>query len=170
LSIYLLGMFLLITPLFSFSQTHDYKIRKCFGYQRDSCAISKNIFYKVNEESRSALFVKGQSSRTPFTIYNGRDYRVSLCWDAVLGSQIQFKLVDAANDAVLYDNSKDGFSDEFEFTVAKTSDIYVEVFVPGTSSFVESEKNDDLVLVQKDKEMGCVGILIEYMITPTKGF
>jgi hypothetical protein len=167
---YLIFFVLYCLPLFTIGQSNDYKVRKCFGYQRDSCTTSKNIFYKINDESRSALFLKGQKSRTPFTIYNGRDYRVSLCWDHILGSQIGFKLIDKDTDQVLYDNSKDTYSSEFEFTVAQTRDIYIEIEVPGESSVVAVEGNQDIIIVQKDAEMGCIGVLIEHMITPTKGF
>ncbi|MFA6401233.1 MAG: hypothetical protein WCX31_06350 [Salinivirgaceae bacterium] len=167
---YLFFFVLYCLPLFTIGQSNDYKVRKCFGYQRDSCATSKNIFYKINEESRSALFLKGQSSRTLFTIYNGRDYRVSLCWDHIIGNQINFKLIDKDTDQVLYDNSKDSYSTEFEFTVAQTRDIYIEISVPGQSTSLEVENNPDIIILQKDTEMGCIGVLIEHMITPTKGF
>ncbi len=167
---YLFLFFIFCLPLFTIGQSNDYKVRKCFGYQKDSCPTSKNIYYKINEESRSALFLKGQISRTPFTIYNGRDYRISICWDHILGSQIKFKLIDKDTNDILYDNSTDSNSSEFEFTVAQTRDIYIEISVPGQSSTLEAEGNEGIIIVEKDIEMGCVGVLIEHMITPTKGF
>lgn len=174
MSIKLLKVILLLIvmcPLVGMSQTNDYSMRRCWGYHKDSCAISKNIYYRVVvDESRSALFVKGQTSRIPITIYNGRDYRVSFCHDEVLGEGIVMRLIDAETDEPLYDNSDDGFASEFEFTVTQTRDLYVEISVPGTSRFAESEGNEDLVLVKKDTEMGCIGILVEHMITPVKGF
>ncbi len=161
---------LLFITTATIAQTNDYKVRKCFGYQRDSCAKSQNIFYKVQEDSRSALFLKGQTSQTPITIYNGRDYRISLCWDPVLGSRIQFKLIDSENQAVLYDNATDDYASEFEFTVTQTRHIVVEITVLGESLLANADGNEDIIIVRKDKEMGCVGVLIEHMITPAKGF
>lgn len=157
-------------PVVLFSQTNDYSVRKCFGYQRDSCPTSKNIYYKINQESRSALFLKGQKSKTVFNIYNGRDYRISLCWDPVLGSQIQFRIIDRETDDVLYDNSTDEFSSEFEFTVTQSREVFIEIGIPGSSALMDAKDDDELIIVRKDKEMGCVGVLIEHMITPTKGF
>ena len=154
----------------SHSQTNDYKVRKCYGYQRDSCSNSENMYYKVHDASRSALFLKGQTSKTVFTIYNGRDYRISICWAPVLGNRILFKIIDSYTESVLYDNANDEFSSDFEFTVAQTTEIYVEVTVPGSSDLANVTSNDELIFVEKDKEMGCVGVLIEHMITPTKGF
>jgi hypothetical protein len=157
-------------PILLSAQTNDYKVRKCFGYQKDSCPVSNNIFYKIHEQSRSALFLKGQTSRTQFTIYNGRDYRISLCWDHVLGNQIQFKILDSESQAVLYDNATDEFSSEFEFTVAQTREIILEITIPGSSALVEAQGNEDIILVRKDTDMGCLGVLVEHMITPSKGF
>lgn len=164
-------LLIVMCPLVGMSQTNDYSMRRCWGYHKDSCAVSKNIYYRVVvDESRSALFVKGQTSRIPITIYNGRDYRVSFCHDEVLGEGITMRLIDAETGDALYDNSEDGFASDFEFTVTQTRDLYVEISVPGTSRFAEAEENEDLVLVKKDTEMGCVGILVEHMITPVKGF
>lgn len=164
-------LLMVISPLAGMSQTHDYSMRRCWGYHKDSCEISKNIYYRVvADESRSALFVKGQTSRIPITIYNGRDYRVSFCHDELLGGEIVMRLIDAETGDVLYDNSEDGFASDFEFTVTQTRDLYVEISVPGTSRFAAAEGDESLVLVKKDTEMGCVGILVEHMITPVKGF
>lgn len=166
----LLIIFIGLLPLISSAQTHDYKFRKCFGYQKDSCIRSGNIYYKVQESSRSALFVKGQTSKIIIRIYNGRDYRLSICWDPILGNQIGFKILDNETSNVLYDNSTDEFATEFEFTVTQTREIVVEINVPGESGFSKNEGNEDIILIRKDTEMGCVGLLVEHMLTPTKGF
>ena len=161
---------LLMLPIFIFGQTNDYSMRKCFGYQRDSCSRSENVYYKMTDESRSALFVKGQTSRVRINIYNGRDYRVSFCHDRVLGEGIIMRIIDAENENTLYDNSEDNFATEFEFTVTQTREVFVEIEVPGNSALADAENNSDLIFVRKDTEMGCVGILVEHMITPPKGF
>ncbi len=157
-------------PLASIGQTNDYSNRKCFGYQKDSCPISKNIYYRVTEDSRSALFAKGQTSRIRLSIYNGRDYRISFCYDPVFGQGVVMRLIDAENGNVLYDNTDDNFATEFEFTVTQSREIYVEISFPGTSDYATSVGNEDLIFVRKDTQIGCVGILVEHMITPPKGF
>lgn len=154
----------------SYSQNNDYRVRKCFNYENDSCGLSENIYYKVHDLSRSALFLRGQTSRTPFTIYNGRDYRVSLCWDPILGNRLFFKIYDKATEALLYDNANDEFSIDFEFTVAQTSEIIIEITVPVNPEDTDLRSSNPLIFTEKDKKMGCVGVLIEHMITPTKGF
>ena len=156
--------------LSSHSQTNDYKVRKCYNYEHDSCGLSENMYYKVHNLSRSALFVVGQTSRTPFKIYNGRDYRISLCWDPILGNRLFFKIYDKATEALLYDNANDEYSTDFEFTVAQTSEVLIEVTVPVNPNDTELNSSNPLIFTEKDKKMGCVGVLVEHMITPTKGF
>jgi hypothetical protein len=160
----------MVYPLVTIGQTSDYKVRKCFGYQRDSCPTSSNMYYKVHEESRSALFVLGQTSQTKFTIFNGRDYRISICSDSILGSQIGLKLLDSETGNTLYDNKQDNFATEFEFTATQSREIIIEISVPGKSSLSDNDGKEDIIFVRKDTEMGCVGVLIEHMITPSKGF
>ncbi|MBR6081406.1 MAG: hypothetical protein IKP62_00580 [Salinivirgaceae bacterium] len=166
----LILILLVVLPFSGQAQTNDYSMRRCWGYHKDSCKVSKNIYYRVVEGSRSALFVKGQTSRISTTIYNGRDYRISFCHDQVLGSEIVMRIIDAENGNTLYDNTEDGFSSDFEFTVTQTREIYIEISVPGKSRYSEAADDADLVFVRKDTEMGCIGILIEHMITPVKGF
>jgi hypothetical protein len=170
LLIRLILFFATVFPLVAVGQTSDYKVRKCFGFQRDSCPTSSNMYYKVHEESRSALFVLGQTSQTKFTIFNGRDYRVSLCYDPILGSQIGFRLLDSETGNPLYDNKDDNYATEFEFTATQSREIIIEISVPGKSGLSESSGNNEIIFVRKDTEMGCVGVLIEHMITPSKGF
>lgn len=163
-------LFIILLPFAGMSQTNDYSMRRCWGYHKDSCPTSKNIYYRVVDDSRSALFVKGQVSRIKSIIYNGRDYRISFCHDAILGEGIIMRIIDVATENVLYDNSEDAFASAFEFTVTQTSEIYIEIEVPGSSRMSEAEGQSDLIFVRKDTEMGCIGILIEHMITPVKGF
>ncbi|MBO7144913.1 MAG: hypothetical protein J6W13_08830 [Salinivirgaceae bacterium] len=169
-SIKILLLFIILLPFAGMSQTNDYSMRRCWGYHKDSCPTSKNIYYRVVDDSRSALFVKGQVSRIKSIIYNGRDYRISFCHDEILGEGIIMRIIDVATENVLYDNSEDAFASAFEFTVTQTSEIYIEIEVPGSSRMSEAEGQSDLIFVRKDTEMGCIGILIEHMITPVKGF
>ncbi len=166
----LIGLLSIVITQHVQAQTNDYNVRKCYQYEKDSCPKSSNIYYRHNADSRSALFVKGQRSRFPISIYNGRDYRISLCWDATLGNRIEFKIIDQETDNVLYDNATDEFASEFEFTVAQTREVFIEVKVPGSSQQSQNSGNEDIVFIRKDIEMGCVGVLVEHMLTPSKGF
>jgi hypothetical protein len=164
---WLLIFFMFFIGINAFSQTSEYKAM-CFEYHNHSCNYSENIYYKYNDASRSALFLKGQTSETRLEITNGRDYRISLCADEVLGNQIFFRLIGAREGKVLYDSRNDDYSWDFEFTVTQSTEIIIEVTVEGTS-LGEGEHGTGGI-VRRDNAMGCVGVLVEYMITPKKGF
>ena len=158
---------LIALSLPAFSQTHDYSRSRCLEYHKNHCKRSTNKYYQINSESRSGLFHKGQKSRTLLEAFNGRDYRVSICHDDVFSKPIIFRIIDKGRDEVLYDNSEDNFASDFEFTVTSTVELWIEVEVQGESSLV---KQDHSAIIRRDSEVGCIGLLIEYMVTPRKGF
>jgi hypothetical protein len=150
-----------------FSQTHDYSRNRCLEYHKNHCDRAENKYYQINSESRSGLFHKGQKSRTLIEAFNGRDYRVSLCHDDVFNKPVIFRIIDKSRDEVLYDNTEDNFAQDFEFTVTSTVELWVEVEVQGESSLVTTSHN---AIIRRDSEVGCIGLLIEFMVTPRKGF
>ncbi len=149
------------------AQTHDYSKARCIDYHKHNCESSTNKYYRYNSESRSGLFHKGQKSRTLLEAFNGRDYRISICYDDVFKKPIIFRIIDKGRDEVLYDNSQDNYAKDFEFTVTSTIELWIEVEVQGESPLV---KNEQKSLIRRDSQVGCIGLLIEYMVTPRKGF
>ena len=144
--------------------------QRCSKYHINHGNRSENKYYQIHKEaSRSALFVKGETSRMYLDVYNGRDYRISFTYDDVLGGPVQFKLLDRRDKVLLYDNANDEFAQEFEFTVTKTRELIIVINVPGHSVGLE-QVSQERGLFKKDTEIGCVGVLIEHMISPMKGF
>ena len=143
--------------------------QRCSKFHKEHCPTAENIYYKYHERSRSALFVRGQTSQMYIEVFNGRDYRISVCAEDIFGNTIEFKLIDRYEGTVLYDNTRDNLAQEFEFTVTKTRELIIEIHVPDDSGHSQGEHGRD-GLVRKDYDMGCVGVLIEHMITPKKGF
>jgi len=76
---------IIMIPAMSFSQYCNY-------FHTKYCSPSENRMFKLNGQSKSALFSKGQTSDLNIIVYKGQDYRVSLCMDENLGSQIKFKI------------------------------------------------------------------------------
>lgn len=76
---------IILFPAISFSQY-------CNHFHEEYCAPSENKMFKLNGQSKSALFSKGQTSDLNIVVYKGQDYRISLCMDENLGSQIKFKI------------------------------------------------------------------------------
>lgn len=67
----------------------------CNYFHNSFCEPAENEMYKPNGQSKSALFAKGQSSELSVIIYKGQDYRISLCMDENLGSEIEFKVYES---------------------------------------------------------------------------
>jgi len=168
----------LIVPAMSFGQY-------CNHYHDKYCAPSENEMFKLNGQSKSALFGKGQTSELSILVYKKLDYRVSLCVEEGLGSRVGFKIYEVKKVRVektieentvvviekqkelLYDNSKDGYATEIQFTVEKSRRLVVEISIPSGGGDSSSKKKSKLL---KSSEMGCVGILVEHMTTPKTGF
>ena len=151
-----------LLPIFANSQN-------CTNYHKIHGVHSSNKYYQYNDASRSAMFVKGETSQLYLDVYNGRDYRIYLCHDDVLGSSIRLQIYDRSDNTLLYDNSNDDFVQEFEFTVTKTRELILVISVPGNSIGLE-KASQEKGLFKKDLESGCIGVYIEHMITPVKGF
>ncbi|MCK5823428.1 MAG: hypothetical protein KAG95_05450 [Bacteroidales bacterium] len=164
---FFLTISLIVLSFFSYGQNNGNDYRPiCLDFQKNNCKYSENKYYQYNEASRSALFIKGQTSKMNFEIFNGRDYCISICNEEALGDTIAFKLIDDETEDVLYDNKNNYYSKVFEFTVFESRTIYIEISVPGHTGI---EKKIHGVL-PKSRNTGCVGVLIEHMITPVKGF
>ncbi len=81
----LLTLAIIIAPAVSFGQYCNY-------FHTKYCLPSENDLFQLNGQSKSALFSKGQTSELSIIVYKGQDYRISLCMDENLGSQIAFKI------------------------------------------------------------------------------
>ena len=140
---------------------------QCIEYHLRKCKNQVETNYSVSEASRSALLLKGQTSEFRFLIYQGKDYRITICGDEILGPNLQFQIVDWETNEVLYDNKDYNYVREFEFTVLLSRTIKIVVTVPSDDA---NETNASIGFQAKSTAMGCVGVLIEEMITPKKGF
>ena len=81
----ILGLAILALPSLSFAQY-------CNNFHDSYCEPSENEMHKLNGQSKSALFGKGQTSELSVIVYKGQDYRISLCMDENLGSGLEFKV------------------------------------------------------------------------------
>lgn len=81
---------IIMIPVMSFGQYCNY-------FHTKYCMPSENEMFKLNGQSKSALFSKGQTSELSIIVYKGQDYRISLCMDENLGSQIKFKIYETKN-------------------------------------------------------------------------
>lgn len=133
----------------------------CTDFHLKACSFErKDINFKYNSQSRSALFRPGQSSKLVFTATKGYDYRMTFAAEeSVLnGGKIHFKLIDARTKAVLFDSEESGAT-EFEFICDSSINIQVEITLPEGSAETKSKV-----------VYGCVGFLLESRPSLNTGF
>ena len=214
---------ILMVPAISFGQYCNY-------FHEEYCSKSENRNFKINGQSKSAIFSKGQTSELSILVYKKMDYRVSLCMDENLGSQLGFKIYEMKKVKVekvvehkemeeemgpcgecsgtgeldgedcwdcsgagekstgnekevitketqvvvekqkqmLYDNSEDGYANEIEFSVEKSRRLVIEISIASDGGGGATTKKRSKLM--KSSDMGCVGILVEHMMTPRSGF
>lgn len=154
---------ILIVFVFIFSiTTTGFSQKKCDGYVLKNCGAYEKPF-KYSGQSKNGLFELGQKSLIKITVYDGFEYRVSLCADKTMKG-LYFRLrEDDVNKTILYDSSVEE-EDYLEklFYVNTTKNLYVEVVVPEGDIPVEEQSYRN--------RFGCVGLLIEYNRRKDLGF
>lgn len=131
----------------------------CFNYHVNHCQWKSKFTYQTNDASISFLFKLGDVKSTHFTLYDGKDYRFILCADTVFNDVIRFQIADELGN-IIYDNSNHNFNLNMEFTNKKTQEVELILEVPapafGVSDTISTE--------------GCIGLLIEEMVSIKTGF
>jgi len=134
----------------------------CTDYHKTACVFeNKDLEWKYNGQSRSALFRPGQKSSFTFSAYKGYDYRFCLAGaeNILSGQKIIFRVKDAKTKAVLYDSEVDESIQQFEFVCDNSLNVLVELELPEG----EGVANNKVVY-------GCVGFLLQSRRTMQTGF
>jgi hypothetical protein len=128
----------LLFPLVGSSQCRSYTKKKC----RPALAP-----YQHNGQLNNAVLVPGDKAEIMLTFYSGQEYRVSVCYMPILGD-VAFKVKDTDKN-LIFDSTKNE-NDYFDFKVAATQQLVVEIKVP------DSEKANEIV------PQGCVSVLVGF--------
>lgn len=134
--------------------------QNCFDYHKSSCFAKPSKFvYKGNVASVSFLFKSGEVRNIPFTLLMGIDYRITLCADTVFNNVIKFVIINEEGKQI-YNNSTQNFNLNLEFSSRKTHNVIFELEAP------------ELGIIDADSALneGCIGILIEEMVSVKTGF
>jgi len=133
----------------------------CIDYHRKQCPrLEPNPYEEVPEGSKSELLLRGEVMTLSFFIYQGRDYRLTLCSE-MYGGEVVLKLYDFEDQTLLlYDNTLNDMNQEFEFQVMRTRKVKADVFVPK-----EENKSQNFGMLTQKIPRGCVGFLLETMVT-----
>lgn len=104
--------------------------------------------YKFNESFNAAQLAPGEDAEVALTFYSGQEYRILVRSHPILG-EVNWKLVDASNK-ILFESLADEPKHTFDFKVASTQQLKVQVWVP------EVANSNSMTHV------GCVGILVGF--------
>jgi hypothetical protein len=137
---------ILMIPVISFSQYCNY-------FHSKYCLESENEMFKLNGQSKSALFSKGQTSELQIIVYNKQDYRISVCMDENLGSQVKFKIYETKKVKVEKVTETKSMEDEYEKDEngELIEDEYGE-YIP-TGNQIEVIDKETKVVVEKQKQL-----------------
>jgi hypothetical protein len=135
----------------------------CGQFHKKYCVSekAKNEKWQYNAQSKSGLFNQGMTSKLRCVIYKGMDYRITVCCETVLGDKVNYKILDARTNEMLFDNASAEDAQVFEFQSVSTRQLIIEVVVPQGAT--EKDKH-------KATDAACVGLLIEHKITDKSGF
>ncbi len=71
----------------------------CADYHRFNCDRSTDTRFSVNGQSKSASVQIGVPTELNIIVYNGQDYRISLCFDEkVIGDHVVIRLVEKVRE------------------------------------------------------------------------
>jgi len=105
---------------FGHAQNCENTIKKCKNPDKS---------YKVSATSRSLKMRRGKKSRIVLNAYQDREYYFS-AYASKKAGRLQFRIIDADSNRVIYDNASDEMSDNKLFTVSATKKLYIELLAP----------------------------------------
>lgn len=146
--------FFFVAPIFGQKKCDGYVLKNCEPYDQP---------FKYSGQSKNGLFELGQKSLLKISVYDGFEYRVSLCSEKNLKG-IFFRLrEDNTNKTIIYDSSveEDSYLEKM-FYVNETKNLYIEVVVPEGDTPPEEQSYKE--------RFGCVGVLLEYNKRVGMGF
>lgn len=83
---FLLSLLLFCSSILLFAQS------ECNYFHRKNCEVEDGIKMRYDSQSKSAVMAKGQTSEFHLVAYKGLDYRISICADELLGTEVQLKI------------------------------------------------------------------------------
>jgi hypothetical protein len=120
---------------------------QCKSYAKRNCRPLLSP-YLHNGQLNNAVLVPGDKAELLLTFFSGQEYRMMVCAMPVLGA-VSFRVLDSDRN-VIYESKKNPDKKYFDFKVASTQQLIVEINVP------ESYKPTEIV------PEGCVAVLIGF--------
>lgn len=120
---------------------------QCKSYIKRSCVPKLSPYAHSGQLNKTVLF-PGDKAEIMLTFYSGMDYRIIVCSEVILG-KVTYKVMDMDRN-LIFDSAKEKDKGSFDFKVASTQQLMVEINVP--QPVVQPE-----ILPQ-----GCVAVVVGY--------
>ena len=123
-----------------------FNAQSCRSFTKKTCRPALEN-YIHNGQMNSAVLFPGDKADMMLTFYSGQKYRLLVCSQDQLGD-VTFRVLDIDRNEIY--NSKTKGSNKFDFKVASTQQLIVEVTVP------ESKATHDMDF------QGCISIMVGF--------
>ncbi|HRH01694.1 MAG TPA: hypothetical protein PLN13_12170 [Bacteroidia bacterium] len=138
-SLALLMMFVAFSGTTATAQCKNFTMKKCMPGLAP---------FLHNGQLNSTTLSPGESAEMQMTFYSGQEYRLLICGQEILGN-IAFKVTDLDKKS-LFDSREHDNATSWDFKMASTQQIVIEVIVPNQKSV------NDLA------QSACVSMLVGY--------
>lgn len=137
---------LALTALLFFGLSNEADAQ-CKSYAKRQCRPALAP-YVHNGQVNNAVLVPGDKAELLLTFFAGQEYRLMVCGMPVLGA-VSFRILDSDRN-MIYESKKNPSQNYFDFKVASTQQLIVEINVP------EAKSPNGIV------PEGCVSVLIGF--------
>jgi len=133
---------------------------QCTGFHTiRECTPPDITDFKIFGQSRSRLVEAKKTFYYQVVLFGGYDYKVGICTEKGY-YPVQFKIINADDKTVFYDNANDDYMETVGFTVEKTKNVILEITVLASKKEFK-DVTDTRV---------CAGIAIYWRKVPKTGF
>lgn len=120
----------LLLLLLAGSLSPFYSTAQCTSFTKKKC-MPALLPYIHNGQMNTVNLAPGESASTKASFYSGQDYRILVCPHKIL-ENVFFEVVNSDNQ-VVYSN-KESKKEDWNFKVASTQELTVNVYVPAVES------------------------------------
>lgn len=133
---------------------------QCTGFHTiRECTPPEIEDFKRFGQSRSRLVEAKKTFTYQVVLFGGYDYKIGICTEKGY-YPVQFKIINANDNTVFYDNANDDYTESVGFTVEKTKNVIFEITVLASKKEFR-DASDSRV---------CTGVAIYWRKVPKTGF
>jgi len=123
---------------------------QCKSFTKKRCLPQLSPYFH-NGQLNNTTLMAGEKAELLMTFYSGQDYRLNVCAQPVFENVI-FRVLDK-NRKQIY-SSENSKSNNWDFHMASTQQLFVEVSVPSSSNKTK--------MIAEMVESGCISVLVGF--------